>query len=777
MSTLLTVKQVKSLTIGFTFPETYDTGRIEEIKVYLGKNVYPHTIDGRIVKCQIKSDDTAVMYGVNRLSFWLDDSIIGVYPVYCGDIVFEYTNAIEHNESINTLFDVMVNLTISETAITVDSVLYNILKGDKGDAFLYSDFTPEQIAELQQPASDAIASIEAVELSVEQAEALRVQAEIDRQTNTGTAIQNAETATKNASDAAILANSKATLANDAATNANTKAGLADTAVTNANTKAGLANTAATNADNARLAIQTDLGLKLDKTAVKQVTGASTTDVMSQKAVTDEFTQLAGEVNSFKSKEIALINGGGRYNNLSNKYIDGSGNILDINTRLLMPYISILVFESFSLNTNYKFNYYALYDKNLTFISSASILPMTSLFELKNIAIPQNAVYISMIIRNEAGTSILPTEDIGLSLIKKQDTLNLEISKIPAISTKLDNSILGSSNELILANTFHLKDVIGEYVNTVDGSFVENIYANRSNFMIAPVSIILTTGYSGSAIGIAFYEEANINTFISGVAYKAQTNYLITVPEKAKYFIASSTTATQTTLKCYYGIKSYTLPEVIPQTNLITKLNKPFTFGTRGVWFGASTTAGFSSTSQSIIANCYAKILSDKLGLTTYANVAVSGAKVYDTNNLGGGIYNQVMNFDTDVDAVFFNGGINDWAYQSPLGTINDNDLTTFCGCLNAICNRIKTRYPNAIVIFIQPQNVVFTPTASIHEFDEYREKIGQIAVIHGFSSIAGDAVYMPNRLGDFYNTMLSDGLHPTDLGHQYYGEGLAGIIL
>ena len=141
----------------------------------------------------------------------------------------------------------------------------------KGDTFLYSDFTPAQIAELQQPAADAIASIQAVELSVEKAEALRVQAEIDRQTNTGTAIQNAGTATQNASDAAILAN--------------TKAVLADTAATNANTKAGLADTAATNADNARLAIRDDLALKVDKSAVKQTTGTSETDVMSQKAVT------------------------------------------------------------------------------------------------------------------------------------------------------------------------------------------------------------------------------------------------------------------------------------------------------------------------------------------------------------------------------------------------------------------------------------------------------------------------------------------------------------
>ncbi|MHB9056213.1 MAG: hypothetical protein ACYC2P_08700 [Paludibacteraceae bacterium] len=83
---------------------------------------------------------------------------------------------------------------------------------------------------------------------------------------------------------------------------------ANNAATNANEKAGLANTAATNADNARLAIQGDLALK-EATAnkqnsltpdgtgtkfptvdavngiIKQTTGTSETDVMSQKAVT------------------------------------------------------------------------------------------------------------------------------------------------------------------------------------------------------------------------------------------------------------------------------------------------------------------------------------------------------------------------------------------------------------------------------------------------------------------------------------------------------------
>ena len=170
-----------------------------------------------------------------------------------------------------------------------------LLVAEKGDAFEYSDFTPAQIAELQQPAADAIASIEAVELSVEQAEALRVQAEIDRQTNTGTAIQNAETATENASDAAALANSKAGLADTAANNANAKATMANDAAILANEKAGLANTAATNADNARLAIQTDLALK-EATANKQ--NSLTTDGTGVKFPTvDAVKSRADEIES------------------------------------------------------------------------------------------------------------------------------------------------------------------------------------------------------------------------------------------------------------------------------------------------------------------------------------------------------------------------------------------------------------------------------------------------------------------------------------------------
>lgn len=135
-------------------------------------------------------------------------------------------------------------------------------KGDKGDPFTYDDFTPEQIAELQRPATEAAAvanqaaekankavtdikalgvTLTAEEAKREYAESVRTSAESERAeaevqretsfsqmqttlegliTDTRTATSNANTAAGNAENAATEANNSATLANAAAEKAN-----------------------------------------------------------------------------------------------------------------------------------------------------------------------------------------------------------------------------------------------------------------------------------------------------------------------------------------------------------------------------------------------------------------------------------------------------------------------------------------------------------------------------------------------------------------------------
>lgn len=261
MAEIKTIYKGESISLLFTFPAAYDMARLTSQKVFVGETEFAGVVDGQTVKLQLKSSDTDRMIGNHKIVLWMDDTTLGLRKPYCGDLVVAKTQASGNTVSVSDISDIIIPIAISETAVTVVDIMYNYVKGDKGDPFLYSDFTPAQIAELQQPATDAIASIVAVELAVEQAEVLRMQAEIYRETNTGTAIQNAETATQNASDAALLANTKAGLADTAANNANAKATLANNAAILANEKAGLANTAATNADNARLAIAGDLALK------------------------------------------------------------------------------------------------------------------------------------------------------------------------------------------------------------------------------------------------------------------------------------------------------------------------------------------------------------------------------------------------------------------------------------------------------------------------------------------------------------------------------------
>lgn len=151
---------------------------------------------------------------------------------------------------------------VPDAAVVEEMVALPGEKGDKGDPFTYDDFTPEQIADLQRPATEAakVANeaaekankavtdikvlgdrLTAEEAKRESAESGRASAESDRAeaealressfsqmqttlegliSDTNTATSNANTAAGNAENAATEANNSATLANEAADKAN-----------------------------------------------------------------------------------------------------------------------------------------------------------------------------------------------------------------------------------------------------------------------------------------------------------------------------------------------------------------------------------------------------------------------------------------------------------------------------------------------------------------------------------------------------------------------------
>lgn len=79
----------------------------------------------------------------------------------------------------------------------------------KGEPFRYEDFTPEQIVQLQTPATDAAEKVLRTESEIKTAERTRVTAEQQRQRDTAAAIADARSATQAAQVAANAANDAA----------------------------------------------------------------------------------------------------------------------------------------------------------------------------------------------------------------------------------------------------------------------------------------------------------------------------------------------------------------------------------------------------------------------------------------------------------------------------------------------------------------------------------------------------------------------------------------
>lgn len=179
----------------------------------------------------------------------------------------------------------MAGIIVKETVVEKDPTIISEvvalpgIKGEKGDPFTYDDFTPEQIAELQRPATEAAETANNAALNAnkaaqninalgeqliikesqrENAESLRKEAEEERETaemsreqsfsqmqttlkglisDTNTAVSNATTAAENAENAASEANTAATSANEAAANANQVAQNVDNRVTAVEEKA------------------------------------------------------------------------------------------------------------------------------------------------------------------------------------------------------------------------------------------------------------------------------------------------------------------------------------------------------------------------------------------------------------------------------------------------------------------------------------------------------------------------------------------------------------
>lgn len=213
-------------------------------------------------------------------------------------------------------------------------------KGDKGDAFTFNDFTPTQIAELQKPATDKVVELDALELSLNNSESLRVQ-------NENTRISSENTRNTNEQSRVNAENNRVTAENSRSNAETTRVNSENTRISNENSRVSAENTRVSNessrvtaesvritAENERVAAENarkaalDLKLSIESQSTTGTVISFSTDKVYGTLATPETGNVTADVTNAKlGVTNIIIHNSGTVPNFGSQFkkLSGSGN--------------------------------------------------------------------------------------------------------------------------------------------------------------------------------------------------------------------------------------------------------------------------------------------------------------------------------------------------------------------------------------------------------------------------------------------------------------------
>lgn len=216
-----------------------------------------------------------------------------------------------------------------------------------------------------------------------------------------------------------------------------------------------------------------------------------------------------------------------------------------------------------------------------------------------------------------------------------------------------------------------------------------------------------------------------------------------------------------------------------QINLITEIPAyPSLFGKKIVYDGDSI-----AESRENNGGGYAQQIAELTG-NTYENLAVGGGWLC-YNEKKHSVVRNLVNLPSDGDLYCFEGGINDYWGNAPLGQCDPADYTgkldtkTVCGAMETIFRYCMENFPGRPVCFVivhKIQNTAVSKNANGDTFEDYRNAM--VAVCQKYSIPYFDAFTESGLNGwndtqnQLYLTANSkekpDGIHPNEEGYRRY---------
>lgn len=159
---------------------------------------------------------------------------------------------------------------------------------------------------------------------------------------------------------------------------------------------------------------------------------------------------------------------------------------------------------------------------------------------------------------------------------------------------------------------------------------------------------------------------------------------------------------------------------------------------------------------------------DYTGKLTGVQLVKEGFSGYTTEQL----YNELDNIEADPDIVTVLIGTNDWVYDREMGKVSDQDMSTFCGSMNLLMQKITQKYPKAEVIFFTPlyrdmqynPAIPFTGTINsngktVKDFGDSLKACAQRNDVKVYDLYSESGINATN-----INRLTNDGTHPNARG-------------
>lgn len=194
---------------------------------------------------------------------------------------------------------------------------------------------------------------------------------------------------------------------------------------------------------------------------------------------------------------------------------------------------------------------------------------------------------------------------------------------------------------------------------------------------------------------------------------------------------------------------------------------------------------------------YAKLASQKLGMS-FNNYGISGSTLgqvseLDTTTRNPMIYRYNV-MPNDADLITFSGGTNDLRNIAQLGTMEDRIGWTWYGALHILCQGLLNKYVYAdlenpkTIVAVTPIKLFPNSTLNGLTIKDYRDVMIEVANYYAIPVFDAWALsgMTPEEFRtlqgtetgytDMYNPLITDGVHPTQEGHEIFANAFVGFL-